>query len=119
MALKLRPGPLLCQRTDPPFERAVAYGSQTGSQIGLTRHRRRENMRGAFVVSDPTRILNRDIVLIDDIYSTGTTASECARVSPGVGGDSGSNLEAENFRCHQAAGEYLGAGSEDRQRVAA
>jgi len=53
---------------------------QTGSQIGLTRHQRRENLRGAFAVSDPTRILNRDILLVDDVYTTGTTASECARV---------------------------------------
>ena len=53
---------------------------ETGSQIGLTRHQRRENLRGAFAVSDPTRILNRDILLVDDVYTTGTTASECARV---------------------------------------
>jgi hypoxanthine phosphoribosyltransferase len=53
---------------------------ETGSQIGLTRHQRRENLRGAFAVSDPTQILNRDILLIDDVYTTGTTASECARV---------------------------------------
>jgi ComF family protein len=52
----------------------------TGSQIGLTSHQRRENLRGAFAVSDPTRIVNRDILLIDDVYTTGTTASECARV---------------------------------------
>jgi ComF family protein len=53
---------------------------ETGSQIGLTRHQRRENLRGAFAVNDPTRILNRDILLVDDVYTTGTTASECARV---------------------------------------
>ncbi len=53
---------------------------ETGSQIGLTRHQRRENLRGAFAVSEPTRILNRDILLLDDVYTTGTTASECARV---------------------------------------
>jgi ComF family protein len=52
----------------------------TGSQIGLTSHQRRENLRGAFAVSDPTRIASRDILLIDDVYTTGTTASECARV---------------------------------------
>jgi ComF family protein len=53
---------------------------ETGSQIGLTRHQRRENLRGAFAVSDPTRILNSDILLVDDVYTTGTTASECARL---------------------------------------
>ncbi len=52
----------------------------TESQIGLTSRQRRENLRGAFAVSDPTRILDRDILLIDDVYTTGTTASECARV---------------------------------------
>ncbi|MGB9196848.1 MAG: ComF family protein [Terriglobales bacterium] len=52
----------------------------TGSQIGLSRHQRRENLRGAFAVSDPTRIENRYILLIDDVYTTGATASECARV---------------------------------------
>ncbi len=53
---------------------------ETGSQIGLTSHQRRENLRGAFAVKDPTRILGRDILLIDDVLTTGTTASECARV---------------------------------------
>jgi ComF family protein len=52
----------------------------TESQIGLTSHQRRENLRGAFAVSDPARIVNRDVLLIDDVYTTGTTASECARV---------------------------------------
>jgi ComF family protein len=58
----------------------LARRRETGSQIGLTSHQRRENMRDAFAVSDPTRILKRDVLLIDDVLTTGTTASECARV---------------------------------------
>jgi ComF family protein len=53
---------------------------ETGSQIGLTNRQRRLNVRGAFAVSDPTKILKRDILLVDDVLTTGTTASECARV---------------------------------------
>jgi ComF family protein len=53
---------------------------ETGSQIGLTRHQRRENLRGAFAVIDPARVAQRDILLVDDVFTTGTTASECARV---------------------------------------
>jgi ComF family protein len=60
--------------------RVLVRQRETGSQIGLTRHQRRENLRGAFAVSDPTRILKRDILLIDDVFTTGTTASECALV---------------------------------------
>jgi len=53
---------------------------ETGSQIGLTRHQRRENLRGAFAVENPARIANRNVVVVDDVYTTGATASECARV---------------------------------------
>ena len=52
----------------------------THSQIGLTSHQRRENMRGAFGVPRATDVTGRDIILVDDVYTTGTTASECARV---------------------------------------
>lgn len=53
---------------------------ETQSQIGLTRHQRRENLRGAFVVARPEEIAGREILLVDDVFTTGTTASECARV---------------------------------------
>jgi ComF family protein len=62
------------------FPEILLRRRETGSQIGLTRHQRRENLRGAFAVSDPARILKRDILLVDDVFTTGTTAAECARV---------------------------------------
>jgi ComF family protein len=52
----------------------------TGSQTGLTRRQRQENMRGAFAVVRPDQIAGRDILLVDDVFTTGTTVSECARV---------------------------------------
>ena len=65
--LQLRTGALVRQR-------------ETGSQIGLTRHQRRENLRGAFAVLNPKQIAHREILLVDDVFTTGTTVSECARV---------------------------------------
>lgn len=53
---------------------------ETKSQTGLTRHQRRANVRGAFAVTQPSQIAGKDILLIDDVFTTGTTASECARV---------------------------------------
>ena len=52
----------------------------TVSQIGLTRPQRAENIRGAFRVHRPEKITGRSVLLIDDVLTTGTTASECARV---------------------------------------
>ncbi len=53
---------------------------ETSSQIGLTGHQRRENLRGAFAVADPTRVAGKNILLVDDVLTTGTTLSECAKV---------------------------------------
>ena len=52
----------------------------TQSQIGLTRHQRRENVRGAFAVARAAEVTGREVLLVDDVYTTGTTVSECAKV---------------------------------------
>lgn len=46
----------------------------TISQAGLTSHQRRLNVRGAFVVSNPEAVAMRHVLLIDDIFTTGSTA---------------------------------------------
>jgi ComF family protein len=53
---------------------------ETQSQIGLSRHQRRENMRGAFKVANAGDIAGREVLVVDDVMTTGTTVSECARV---------------------------------------
>ena len=50
----------------------------TDSQTGLTRQQRIANLRGAFRATNAVH--GRDILLVDDVFTTGTTASECARV---------------------------------------
>jgi len=57
----------------------------TVSQTGLTRHQRRENVRGAFALSSPQRVRGRSVLLVDDVYTTGTTLNECARVLRAAG----------------------------------
>jgi ComF family protein len=75
-ALKLRPDEnRLALRTD-----VLERRRETQSQTGLTRHQRRENIRGAFVVAKPDEVVGRQILLVDDVFTTGTTVSECARI---------------------------------------
>jgi predicted amidophosphoribosyltransferase len=52
----------------------------TVSPSGLTRHQRRENVRGAFVVANSEAVWDRKVVPIDDVYTTGATLNQCARV---------------------------------------
>ncbi len=75
-ALKLKPGGLELQLASGLLKRTRA----TVSQTGLSSHQRRENMRGAFTVDRLTEIMGRQILLIDDVFTTGTTVSECARL---------------------------------------
>ncbi len=53
---------------------------ETESQWGLTPRQRRTNVRGAFAVRDAERVRGREVMVVDDIYTTGATARECARV---------------------------------------
>jgi ComF family protein len=60
--------------------RALRRVRRTETQFGLTPKERRENLRGAFKVKDRAAIAGREVLLIDDIYTTGATARECSAV---------------------------------------
>ena len=38
------------------------------------------NIRGCFRVTDKTKIKGKSFILIDDVYTTGATTRECAKV---------------------------------------
>jgi ComF family protein len=60
--------------------RAMERVRDTEAQFGLTTHQRRKNLRGAFRVVDTEAVRGREVLLVDDIMTTGATARECARV---------------------------------------
>jgi predicted amidophosphoribosyltransferase len=46
----------------------------------LAAEARKENIKGVFLVKNREKITGRKILLIDDVYTTGSTMNECARV---------------------------------------
>lgn len=52
----------------------------TPPQAGLNGRARRVNLRGAFHCPRPEAVRGRDILVVDDVFTTGTTVGECARV---------------------------------------
>jgi ComF family protein len=64
----------------PVLATALARVLPTNPQTTLTRQERRRNLRRAFTLFRPEAIAERRILLVDDVFTTGTTLDECARV---------------------------------------
>ncbi len=60
--------------------KSFARVKDTHALFTMQPHERRKSLRGAFRVTDAEAIRGREVLLIDDIMTTGATARECARV---------------------------------------
>ncbi len=49
-------------------------------QTGLNGVHRRKNMRNAFAVRNSQSLMGKNVLLVDDVFTTGTTVDECAGV---------------------------------------
>jgi ComF family protein len=72
------------RKTHPQWRLTLASSTlmrlrATGSQAGLSPRQRRLNVRSAFSVSDPASVADKDILIIDDIFTTGATARSAAQ----------------------------------------
>ena len=52
----------------------------TKPQMELSKEQREKNLENVFQIKNPTELRDKKIFLVDDVYTTGSTMEECARV---------------------------------------
>lgn len=74
-------GQVLAKQWHLPLDRTCLHRIRwTEPQVKLAASERAANVRGAFAVKAPARVEGRRIILVDDVFTTGSTVSECARM---------------------------------------
>jgi len=63
----------------PIFENILQKNVNTVPQVQLSVRQRKSNPINSFVVKDRAMVKGKVVLLIDDVLTTGTTVSECAR----------------------------------------
>jgi len=53
---------------------------ETKPQVGLSEHDRKNNVKDAFYLLKRDRIIDKNVLLLDDVYTSGNTVGECAKV---------------------------------------
>jgi ComF family protein len=63
----------------------LARQVDTPSQTGLSGIERRKNLRNAFVIKTPSSLNGKNVLIFDDVFTTGSTIHECAKVLKSAG----------------------------------
>ena len=58
----------------------LARTRETRTQVGLTKEKRKENVKGAFMLNTKYQIQNNNLILVDDVLTTGSTFSEAGSI---------------------------------------
>lgn len=80
-------GRAVAEKCTLPFRHLLVRRRYTSQQARLNREERIANVEGAFACTSDS-LLGKQVVLVDDVYTTGSTMQECARVLKGAGATS-------------------------------
>lgn len=92
--------------------RSLKRAVGTVPQVGLGRAQRTANVQGVFTVRLPDTIRGQRILLIDDVYTTGSTLTECATVLMKAGADAVAVLTLARALPGQGAADGDGASAD-------
>ena len=73
------------QAADIPLTRQLVRLRATVSMYQLSEQERRQNLKNAFAVTAAKAVTGKNILLVDDILTTGATLHECAKVLKAAG----------------------------------
>lgn len=59
----------------------------TEPQVNLSAAERLENVKGAFAITNDEVILGKRVLLVDDVYTTGSTVKECTKILKHAGAE--------------------------------
>ncbi|MCK9445590.1 ComF family protein [bacterium] len=71
---------IISQSTNIPLSTTLIKIKETKPQMELNRIERIENIKDCFAITNKKEIENKTILLLDDVYTTGTTIEECTKV---------------------------------------
>lgn len=66
-------------------EKLLSKSNHVDSQVGHSRAERLRNMKGKIGYIGPIEITNHKVLIVDDVYTTGATLEECAKVLRAAG----------------------------------
>lgn len=69
-------GKVISTFLNKPLKNVLIKIKPTSNQVGLTKDERKENLKGVFRCSEH---INKKVLLIDDVFTTGSTMEECAK----------------------------------------
>ena len=72
-------GEYISKKMEIPMKNALARSRKTESQVKLSGDERRKNLESAFVCINKRAILDKHILLVDDVTTTYSTLDECAK----------------------------------------
>lgn len=71
---------LLAKKLDLKYAETLKRVRFTEPQVNLKSVKRLQNIKGAFILNPKHSIQNSNVILIDDVWTTGSTLKECCRV---------------------------------------
>lgn len=71
---------IISSATHIPLSTALIKIKETRPQMELNKQERIENIKECFKIENGKEIENKIILLVDDVYTTGTTMDQCAKV---------------------------------------